>query len=141
MEKNMVKYSHCRIAETMFEALSLVYLKDWVTLFISLSSSNSRRKINEEVWSPVGSQCEQVVRTIYKLPDREFIPLKKLHCISWVVHSRNVICHGILFGANPSKDWCKTSCADNEQELSQKLLHLEILGSFMGEYIYDSIVV
>ena len=27
-EKYMVKKSHCRIAETMFEALSLVYLND-----------------------------------------------------------------------------------------------------------------
>ena len=40
-EKYIVKNSHWRIADTTFEALALVYLKPWVTMFEARRESSS----------------------------------------------------------------------------------------------------
>ena len=42
-EKYKVKNSHWRIAETTFEALALVYLKPWVTMFEARRESISTK--------------------------------------------------------------------------------------------------
>jgi hypothetical protein len=136
--KKIVKYSHWRIPEMMFLALSLVYLYPWVTLFSALSCSMARTRemlktkldTGKENRSPIRSQIEQIIRNIYQLSSRETVPDEESGCGILIMTPRDKVCAPVLLCPNLPENRCKFSGADNKEEFSKEILHLRILWFF-----------
>ena len=84
-EKNIVKKSHWRIAETMLAALSFVYLKDWVILFILRSFSSSRKRFIKDI-SPVRSKGKHMVWARNQFSQGKIFFLEKLFSVRFIMN-------------------------------------------------------
>ena len=113
----MVKNSHWRMAETIFAALSLVYLNDCVTLFIFRSFSSSKVK-RIRLCSPIGSKGEEVVRTRNMVPEGKIILPEIFYSVFFIMDSGDKISYCIGFAGYLPEHWCEPPGAHNKQEFS-----------------------